>query len=1051
MGIRSRLPRWGKHAAACAFLSLLLAGCPARVAAAEQQQSEHRALATPVDKMSVNELRLHIAAAGLPSADCVEKSDLRARAHKATTILARKDSRPIHTSANTQGGEEHKQKAARWKAGAGEYRAAAEGGPVGRSSLQSKDKTSLLHSYASLGDVASARAYLKLSQSDVDQVIGGMTPLIHAAIGNHSGMIALLVDAGADVEISISSAADKFGAEGGTALIISSFQGCVECVRILLAAGADPDAQTASAGNRGGESALMHAALRNDKRTAQLLLSGGATPDLLDDNDRTAFSYALDAALDQDFDRYYMEGHVEFWKQWLFTTAHKGRKSVKKAVIAFIVEHELAEFQHLKNMKNAMKKDSLYDAVKSFMDELSDAQLSQLQDRLNNHVPIEEAEEVEDAQTAEDARSLETDFDTLHVSYYDLVIDCSMSISVLWTALQLRSWACGRIIHRNTQPIPSVIDLALRQPWATYTFVQLVLVVPYVALDMSLYMSQYADLLYQYVTTWSIMGLVIGVVMTHGRAIQKQPCMTVVTIVQVFQHYRDGTISSSNDAAVTVVMCVDCIQSICIVPSLYYGVLPICIRMYRTCCLKTTNDNVLAFSRMVTPERKAFDLVCWGVAALLLMELFHGWRPKHNHRMIWSVFFTKCMYCAKVLAAFALISTLNLRTSPPPPPQLPSTLRQLQQQKRQHRQQRQRRQRQRRQRGQQLEEEQAADAEYQQGDTLTPLHSCCSLTRVKANLMLRTVGREFCKCMSEAARCFSILTHTCSLARCCVARVLTLMGRVKSCLVSSETTLAEETNQPEIRSEEGGDPSDSEEQQAEQVEIKDSTLQIFIKMSQQTIMLMVSLTDTIEMVRDQLYSKEAIHPGSSHLVLRFGSRNLVDGTLADYNIRKESTLECTIQPKKKKVDLDYGSLQLFLEETKCLNLLEKLKDNQVDLAALLLHTEDDLKDLGVAKGPRVKILRGQAARQRREDAASRVTAIPPPQDMLCPISRELMEDPFTTQNGSTYEKQQIEFWLRTNDTDPKTNVQLHSKKLVPNQFAKAAIQKWREDHPNYDN
>jgi len=53
-------------------------------------------------------------------------------------------------------------------------------------------------------------------------------------------------------------------------------------------------------------------------------------------------------------------------------------------------------------------------------------------------------------------------------------------------------------------------------------------------------------------------------------------------------------------------------------------------------------------------------------------------------------------------------------------------------------------------------------------------------------------------------------------------------------------------------------------------------------------------------------------------------------------------------------------------------------------------------------------------------------------EFICPITLEVMQDPCSTEMGYTYERFAIEKWLRTHDTDPKTNARLKSKTLTPN-------------------
>jgi len=53
-------------------------------------------------------------------------------------------------------------------------------------------------------------------------------------------------------------------------------------------------------------------------------------------------------------------------------------------------------------------------------------------------------------------------------------------------------------------------------------------------------------------------------------------------------------------------------------------------------------------------------------------------------------------------------------------------------------------------------------------------------------------------------------------------------------------------------------------------------------------------------------------------------------------------------------------------------------------------------------------------------------------DVVCPITLEVMEDPVVAADGITYERAEIQRWLRYNDRSPATNVRLRSIILYPN-------------------
>ena len=61
------------------------------------------------------------------------------------------------------------------------------------------------------------------------------------------------------------------------------------------------------------------------------------------------------------------------------------------------------------------------------------------------------------------------------------------------------------------------------------------------------------------------------------------------------------------------------------------------------------------------------------------------------------------------------------------------------------------------------------------------------------------------------------------------------------------------------------------------------------------------------------------------------------------------------------------------------------------------------------------------------DAAANQEPSGPPEDLICPLTHELMVDPVMLYgSGQTYERAPIERWLATHDTDPMTGVLLDS-------------------------
>ncbi|KAL6763401.1 hypothetical protein V8C86DRAFT_1783906, partial [Haematococcus lacustris] len=69
----------------------------------------------------------------------------------------------------------------------------------------------------------------------------------------------------------------------------------------------------------------------------------------------------------------------------------------------------------------------------------------------------------------------------------------------------------------------------------------------------------------------------------------------------------------------------------------------------------------------------------------------------------------------------------------------------------------------------------------------------------------------------------------------------------------------------------------------------------------------------------------------------------------------------------------------------------------------------------------------------------------PPEDFLCPITRELLNDPvIIVETGHSYERLALlQWWSSThNFTCPKTGIRLQSLMLTPNWALRSAINSW---------
>ena len=67
----------------------------------------------------------------------------------------------------------------------------------------------------------------------------------------------------------------------------------------------------------------------------------------------------------------------------------------------------------------------------------------------------------------------------------------------------------------------------------------------------------------------------------------------------------------------------------------------------------------------------------------------------------------------------------------------------------------------------------------------------------------------------------------------------------------------------------------------------------------------------------------------------------------------------------------------------------------------------------------------------------------PPEELLCPITLSLFEDPVVCEDGFTYDRQAIEQCLRNTDRSPMTNLPLEHR-FLPNRDMKSRVMEWKQ-------
>ncbi|XP_022738516.1 LOW QUALITY PROTEIN: U-box domain-containing protein 35-like [Durio zibethinus] len=67
----------------------------------------------------------------------------------------------------------------------------------------------------------------------------------------------------------------------------------------------------------------------------------------------------------------------------------------------------------------------------------------------------------------------------------------------------------------------------------------------------------------------------------------------------------------------------------------------------------------------------------------------------------------------------------------------------------------------------------------------------------------------------------------------------------------------------------------------------------------------------------------------------------------------------------------------------------------------------------------------------------------PPNHFICPILKDVTDEPRVAADGYTYDRKAIEKWLESNDKSPMTNLPLSNKNLLPNYTLLSAIAEWK--------
>jgi hypothetical protein len=88
-----------------------------------------------------------------------------------------------------------------------------------------------------------------------------------------------------------------------------------------------------------------------------------------------------------------------------------------------------------------------------------------------------------------------------------------------------------------------------------------------------------------------------------------------------------------------------------------------------------------------------------------------------------------------------------------------------------------------------------------------------------------------------------------------------------------------------------------------------------------------------------------------------------------------------------------------------------------------------------------KALAERLSQQQREHTGGRQATVP--DEYLCPITCEVMEDPVIAEDGQTYEREAIATWVAGHGTSPMTRQRM-ANMLFPNRAIKGQIERWTQ-------
>ncbi|XP_013586791.1 PREDICTED: U-box domain-containing protein 56, partial [Brassica oleracea var. oleracea] len=128
--------------------------------------------------------------------------------------------------------------------------------------------------------------------------------------------------------------------------------------------------------------------------------------------------------------------------------------------------------------------------------------------------------------------------------------------------------------------------------------------------------------------------------------------------------------------------------------------------------------------------------------------------------------------------------------------------------------------------------------------------------------------------------------------------------------------------------------------------------------------------------------------------------------------------------------------QLYIDCPRRLDMVEKERDEAIK------KTEELLRNLYLEKG--------ESSSHSTSSSSQWSVSNEPPPYFICPISKEIMQNPHVAADGYTYEADEFKNWLvHGGEKSPMTNLKLVNHNLTPNLALRSAINEWLQQHPYF--